>query len=134
MATNPLHDTASPSGDALHLLLSVFDAWEDLQSRDRPITPESVAHWLQRRSKGETLPLEEIGCQLAQLQAHLTDEVARDLMVQRRHLAALEAELRAQQRQLKQDHLYLRRMIGEVDRRLCDCKILSGKPPVRSLQ
>ena len=95
--------------------IRVLEASEDLAVRRRPLTPDTLVRQLRARPFPARLSVAQIERGLAQVQSWRDQILTRDLLLHRGQLALLNAQLRAQRRQLDEDQFYLDRMLRATD-------------------
>ena len=115
MATHRPQDPGFVPEFEFQVAISVLEASEALAVRRRPITPESLARQLRIRPFPVRPTVAQIERGLAQVQCWRDQILTRDLLLHRGQLALLNAQLRAQRRQLDEDQFYLDRMLREID-------------------
>ncbi len=115
MATHRSQDPGFAPAFEFQVAISVLEASEILAARCRPITPETLARQLRTNSLAVRPTLAQIKRGLAHVQSWRDQILTRDLLLHRGQLALLNAQLRAQRRQLDEDQFYLDRMLREID-------------------
>ncbi len=115
MATHRLDDTGFAPEFEFQVAIGVLEASEALTARRRPITPETLARQLRTRPFPVRPTVAQIERGLAQVQYWRTQILTRDLLLHRGQLVVLDAQLRAQRRQLDEDQFYLDKMLRETD-------------------
>ena len=115
MATHRSQDPGFAPAFEFQVAISVLEASEILAARCRPITPETLARQLRTNSLAVRPTLAQIKRGLAHVQSWRDQILTRDLLLHRGQLALLNAQLRAQRRQLDEDQFYLDRMLRETD-------------------